>query len=157
MPTFEFADEEANSVVRWFAVRDHLQGVDSYPSTEFPERDEAFLESRKAAMAKVRPIVLDLNEKGERANTGCASCHYVEGLAPPGAVLKHAPDLARVQERLRPRWMYEWQTDPAQIYPGTTMTQYDFRPVFGGNQKDGVNAAVEYLLNFGRFSSKSSK
>ena len=60
------------------------------------------------------------------------------------------------QDRLRPRWMYQWQADPAAIYPGTTMTQYDFKPLFGGNQKDGVNAAVEYLLNFGKFSSKSS-
>ena len=134
MPTFGFEDEEANSLVRWFAIRDQLPGVDSYPSTEFPERSEAFLAQRKAAMAKVGPIILDLNEKGERLNTGCASCHYMGGVAPPGAVLKHAPDLANVQDRLRPRWMYQWQTDPSMIYPGTTMTQYDFKPVFGGNQ-----------------------
>ena len=37
------------------------------------------------------------------------------GQAPPGAILKHAPDLARVEDRLRPRWMYQWQTDPAAI------------------------------------------
>jgi hypothetical protein len=149
MPTFDFADEEANSLVRWFAVRDHLKGVDSFPSTEFPERADAFLAARKAAHEKAGAVIKD-------QTTGCAGCHYIAGQAPPGAVLKHAPDLVRVQERLRPRWMYEWQADPAQIYPGTTMTQYDFKQLFGGNQKDGVNAAVEYLLNFGKFSSKSS-
>jgi hypothetical protein len=157
MPTFDFADEEANSVVRWFAVRDHLPGVDAYPSTEFPERTEEFLKERKAAHEAVGPVVKD-------QNTGCAGCHYISGQAPPGAVLKHAPDLANVQERLRPRWMYEWQADPSQIYPGTTMTQYDFKPLFRKSNKDdasaqgdGVHAAVEYLLNFGKFSSKSSK
>jgi hypothetical protein len=36
------------------------------------------------------------------------------------------------------------------------MTSYDFKAIFGGNQKDGVHAAVEYMLNFGKFSAKSS-
>jgi hypothetical protein len=157
MPTFDFSDEEANSLVRWFAVRDQLHGVDSYPSTEFPEREAESLNARKAAHEAVGAVIKD-------QTTGCAGCHYISGQAPPGAVLKHAPDLANVQDRLRPRWMYEWQADPAQIYPGTTMTQYDFKPLFrksnkddASAQRDGVHAAVEYLLNFGKFSSKSSK
>jgi len=149
MPTFGFTDEAANSIVRWFAVRDHLAGKDFYPNTEFPEREAAFMESRKAALEKVGKIVHDVN-------TGCASCHYMGGQAPPGVVLKHAPDLALVEQRLRPRWLYEWADVPVNIYPGTTMTSYDFKPIFGGNQKDGVHAAVEYLLNFGKFSAKSS-
>jgi len=149
MPTFEFKDEEANSLVRWFAVRDHQPGVDSFPSTEFPERAFSFQKERKAAHDKVGPVIKD-------ANAGCASCHYMAGAAPPGVPLKHAPDLGRVEERLRPRWMYQWQTDPAAIYPGTTMTVYDFKPIFGGNQKDGVNAAVEYLLNFSNFMKSTS-
>ena len=36
------------------------------------------------------------------------------------------------------------------------MTVYDFKPAFGGNQADGVKAAVEYLLNFGRFTKSAS-
>jgi cytochrome c551/c552 len=149
MPTFDFSDEEGNSLVKWFAVRDQLPGVDSFPSTEFPERTDEFLKARKAAHDKAGGIIKD-------TNTGCASCHYMAGSAPPGVPLKHAPDLARVEERLRPRWMYQWQTDPSAIYPGTTMTMYDFKPVFGGNQPDGVNAAVEYLLNFGKFTKSAS-
>jgi hypothetical protein len=149
MPTFDFSDEEANAVVRWFAVRDHLPGKDFYPNTEFPERDAAFLEKRKTQLDKVGAVIRD-------TNTGCASCHYMAGQAPPGVVLKHAPDLSRVEERLRPRWLYDWADVPANIYPGTTMTSYDFKPIFGGNQKEGVNSAVEYMLNFGKFSAKSS-
>ncbi|HEV3026338.1 MAG TPA: hypothetical protein VG457_02140, partial [Planctomycetota bacterium] len=149
MPTFDFSDEEANSLTRWFAVRDHLAGKDFYPNTEFPEREASFVESRKAALERVGAVIRD-------TNTGCASCHYMSGQTPPGVVLKHAPDLARVEERLRPRWLYEWADVPANIYPGTTMTSYDFKPMFAGNQSDGVHAAVEYLLNFGKFSAKSS-
>src|SRR5579862_3238845 len=149
MPTFDFSDEEANSLGRWFAVRDHQPGRDFYPNTEFPEREAEFVEGRKAALDKVGAVIRD-------SNTGCASCHYMAGGAPPGVPLKHAPDLARVEDRLRPRWLYEWADVPANIYPGTTMTSYDFKPMFGGNQKDGVHAAVEYMLNFGKFSAKSS-
>jgi cbb3-type cytochrome oxidase cytochrome c subunit len=149
MPTFDFSDEEANSLTRWFAVRDHQQGKDFYPNTEFPEREEKFIEARKAALDKVGAVI-------RNSENGCASCHYMAGSAPPGVPLKHAPDLARVEERLRPRWLYEWVDVPANIYPGTTMTSYDFKPIFGGNQRDGVHAAVEYMLNFGKFSTKSS-
>lgn len=149
MPTFGFHDEEANAIARWFAVRDYQRGKDFYPNTEFPEREASFLEARKGALDKVGAVIKD-------TNTGCASCHYMAGQAPPGVVLKHAPDLALVEQRLRPRWLYEWVDVPANIYPGTTMTSYDFKPIFGGKQKDGVNAAVEYLLNFGKFSAKSS-
>jgi cbb3-type cytochrome oxidase cytochrome c subunit len=84
----------------------------------------------------------------------------VEGKAPPGGVLKHAPDLAKVGERLRPRWLYEWQSDPAAIYPGTTMTQFDFRPLFPNEaapQKEGVKVAVELLLNFEKFNVNGSE
>ena len=138
MPTFDFSDEEANSLVKWFAVRDQMPGVDSFPSTEFPERVGGLPEgAQRRRIEKADKIVKD-------TNTGCASCHYMAGAAPPGVVLKHAPDLARVEDRLRPRWMYHWQADPSGIYPGTTMTQYDFKPIFGGNQQDGVNAAVEH-------------
>lgn len=156
MPTFDFHDEEANSLVRWFAGRDQMRGVDSFPSTEFPEREAESLAARKAAMEKVGAVIRD-------QTTGCASCHYISGQAPPGSVLKHAPDLANIQDRLRPRWMYQWQAEPSAIYPGTTMTQYDFKPLFSAGHKnpadaqnDGVHAAVEYLLNFGRFSSKTA-
>ncbi|HLY75031.1 MAG TPA: multiheme c-type cytochrome, partial [Planctomycetota bacterium] len=149
MPTFDFTDEEANSLARWFAVRDQMPGKDFYPNTDFPEREASFIQPRKPALEKVGAVIRD-------TNTGCASCHYMAGGAPPGVPLKHAPDLARVEERLRPRWLYEWADVPANIYPGTTMTSYDFKPMFAGNQKDGVHAAVEYLLNFGKFSEKSS-
>jgi hypothetical protein len=49
--------------------------------------------------------------------------------------------------------MYEWQRLPADIYPGTTMILYDFKPLFPGApdpQKEGVRATVEAMLNWNR-------
>lgn len=141
MPTFGFTDEEAASLVRWFAVRDHLPGVDVYPHTNFPERDPALLAARKEIHEKVlRGVILD-REKG------CASCHWVAGQAPPGDPFKHAPDLAHVEERLRPRWLYSWVAVPAAIYPRTTMTSFWSNPA-DPRQADEIRAAVEALLNF---------
>jgi cytochrome c551/c552 len=150
MPTFEFSDEEASSLTRWFAVRDHLPGVDVYPHTPVPEREEAFLAARKEAHEKVmKGVILDPQQ-------GCGKCHYLGGKPPTGDVYAFAPDLAAVERRLRPRWLYEWQAEPAKIYPGTTMTTFDFRQLFGGKQDDGVRAAVEALLNFKRLSTANA-
>ncbi len=145
MPTFEFTDEEAASLTRWFAVRDQdATKGDVYPHTAIPERDAGQVSDRMPAMRTAMKAILD-------NGTGCASCHYVNGKVPPGEPFKHGPELAGVAARLRPRWMYEWQRLPAEIYPGTTMILYDFRPLFPGaadGQKEGVRAAVEAMLNW---------
>jgi mono/diheme cytochrome c family protein len=148
MPTFEFSDEEAASLTRWFAVRDHdVARGDIYPHTSFPEREPATVASRMPAMqTAMTKVIVD-------PSTGCASCHYVNGKVPPGEAFKHAPELGNVAARLRPRWMYEWQRLPADIYPGTTMILYDFKPLFPGApdpQKEGVRATVEAMLNWNR-------
>jgi mono/diheme cytochrome c family protein len=152
MPTFEFEDEEAASLVRWFAIRDlSVEHREVYPHTAIPEREPAFVAREKEAMTKAGKVVHD-------QNTGCAGCHYLRGQAPPGDPVKHAPDLADVQNRLRPRWLYDWVEEPLKIYPGTTMTMFDFKPLFQGApdpQKAGVQAAVRYLLNLDTLSPKT--
>lgn len=146
MPTFDFTDEEASSIVRWFAVRDHLPGTDHYPHTAFPEREAAFLAGRTGALEKARKVIFD-KEKG------CASCHFANGEPPPGLPTKYAPDLAGIEQRLRPRWLYAWVKNPAGIYPGIIMP--------GGGAlfpdaktpeevQDGINSSVEYFLNWHR-------
>ncbi len=146
MPTFELHDEEAASLVRWFAIRDlWTEKGEVYPHTAFPEREESRVVSRREALEKAGKIVND-------PATGCVNCHFVRGQAPPGDPVKYAPDLAEVQHRLRPRWMRDWQAEPSKIYPGTTMTLFDFKPFFGGSQEEGIQAVVEYMLNFDRVS-----
>jgi mono/diheme cytochrome c family protein len=162
MPTFGLTDEEAAALVRFFALRDQLKdpapypnpafaevkATDVYPHTSFPERDASFLERRKEIHARVLSGVVREREKG------CASCHYVNGEAPPGDPFKHAPDLALVEARIRPRWLYPWITEPAAIYPRTTMTAF-WTNLSDPQQQDEIRAAVEILLNFSRLNPKS--
>jgi len=151
MPTFELTDEETASLTRWFAVRDHLPGEDVYPHTPIPEREEARFAARKEPMEKVlKSVILEQQQ-------GCGKCHYLSGKPPTGDVYAFAPDLAGVEQRLRPRWLYEWQSEPSKIYPGTTMTTFDFKQLFAGNQDDGVRAAVQALLNYKRLTTTGTK
>ena len=87
--------------------------------------------------------------------TGCLSCHFVGGEGPlpdPAAAYKLGPELGNVYKRLRPRWLYEWIADPAVIYPGTVMTQYDYSPLLPEGhpnaRRDGADGATEVLMNW---------
>ncbi len=153
MPTFEFTDEEAAALVRWFAVRDHEPGVDTYPHTAFPEREESRLTARKALLEGVGKVLRD-------NNTGCAKCHYVSGQKPTAEVSAHAPELAGVETRLRPRWLYAWMKDPAAITPNATMPAAPsvFPPGLTPEAlQDHVRGAVEFLLNYHRLNPKSER
>ena len=62
--------------------------------------------------------VHDLAIKGPN----CVQCHFLQGAAPTQSnPIAWAPDLDHTRERLRPDWVREWLTDPAKIYPGTSM------------------------------------
>jgi cytochrome c2 len=138
MPTFGFTEEEATALVRYFAARDHLPGVDVYPHTDFPERDPAYLATRKEAMDWAGAFLRD-KEKG------CSACHFVNGQPPPGAPIKFAPELSKVQDRIRPRWYGEWIRVPTEVYPGTAMA-----PLFAGKpeERENVKRLAEYLINY---------
>ncbi len=140
MPTFDMKDEEANALVRWFFVRDQLAGKDFYPNTEIDEHDEAYLAGRKEIDQKVLTNIV------REPTKGCASCHYVNGQAPGGDPYKHAPDLAIVGQRLRPRWLKSWLNDPSAIYPRTTMTNF-WSDLNSPTRGDEIKAAVDVLMN----------
>jgi cbb3-type cytochrome oxidase cytochrome c subunit len=140
MPTFDMKDEEANALVRWFAVRDQLAGTDFFPNTKIDEHDEAYIAPRKALHPKVLASII------REPTKGCAGCHYINGQPPGGDPFKHAPDLANVEQRLRPRWLEAWLDDPAAIYPRTTMTNFwsDRKNPARG---DEIRAAIDDLMN----------
>ncbi len=147
MPSFQFTDEEATALVKYFAARDHLKGVDVYPHTEFPERNPAYLAGRKTEMDWASTTLRD-------AEKGCAACHYVGGKVPPGPPIKHAPELSKVQDRIRPRWYYDWIRIPGEIYPGTAMA-----PLWQGKPEEieNVRRVSEYLMNYGSLNIPSAK
>lgn len=135
MPTFGFTDEEATSLVKYFWARDTLPGREVYPVTDFPMRDETYVRQNIARWKEQQvPFILK----------NCAECHYIDGRAPPGGpddAYKFAPDLGKVHERIRPRWLDPWLAHPASIYPGTAMTQ-----MYSDEQsrKDGLDSLMNW-------------
>lgn len=58
----------------------------------------------------------------------CFQCHFYRGQPPVAeGPIAWAPDLDLTRERLRPDWTREWLTNPALIYPDTSMPQ-NFKP-----------------------------
>jgi mono/diheme cytochrome c family protein len=138
MPTFDFGEEEANTLTRYFAA---LDGV-PYPFEPRPAIAEATLTAGKDLFGRWQ----------------CVKCHVVAGRLPAGQdVANMAPDLANVPQRLRADWLSKWLADPQSILPGTRMPanfpaspeENAFPEVLGGDQQKQIEAVRAYLLTLG--------
>ncbi len=137
MPTFDFTEEELNTLTHYFASLDLVP----YP---FEPR------------AKIEPQMVragaDLFDKWD-----CVACHVVAGQLPNQPPTNMAPDLAKAHERLRPGWIRRWLQNPARIQPGTRMPQNfpenaaenAFPDILGGEQQAQIDAVTQYLLTLG--------
>ncbi len=103
MPTFNFGDDEWNSVIRYFQYLD--KQVDAYESPLTVNKQSA----RYKAGEK-------LHEMG-----ACNNCHFYGTTQPLQTPQTWAANLALSKERLRPEWVMEWLRDPQKIIPGTKM------------------------------------
>jgi mono/diheme cytochrome c family protein/cbb3-type cytochrome oxidase cytochrome c subunit len=147
MPSFEMTDEEAAALVKWFAVRDQLKGVDVYPHTPMPVLDEA-------RVPFVKGLFKDVVQNKDK---GCQQCHWLNGQAPGGDPYKHSPDLGNVARRLRPRWLETWVENPNNITPRAIMLPAGevvpgYNEATPEKKKDYVKGLVEALLNMKRVS-----
>ena len=141
MPDFGFSDEEAAALVRYFWARDRLASEETHPFTMFPEREAAHVAKHQESLKKSEAFL---------AST-CGLCHYWNGNAPTGGFdmsYRYGPEIANVEHRLRPRWLYPWLRSPALVYPGTPMTSADYKDIGGGDQEAGLKAAVDLMMNF---------
>ena len=137
MPTFEFTEEELNTVTKYFASLDKVP----YP-----------YEPKLTITAEQQNVGKDLFTKWQ-----CAKCHVVAGKLPNQDPVNMAPDLANVPQRLRAGWIAQWLKDPGRIQPGTRMPQ-DFPEtasenaypeILGGDQSKQIEAVRAYLLSLG--------
>ncbi len=123
MPTFEFSDEEANTLVEYFAAADHRSAF-AYDPEPGPERERVVGEQ-----------VFNMLQ--------CAKCHP----SGPGAAAaagaadsELAPSLLLAVERLRHDWVPEWIKDPQSFIPGTKMpTNF---PLQNGEYQSFVDQAI---------------
>ena len=84
-------------------------------------------------------------------------CHKVGDFTPPGSVRTMAPQLDRVNERLRPDYVQRWVGNPKRILPYTGMPVNipSDKPVsqalFPGTSEQQLNGVVDLLMNWDRF------
>jgi len=137
MPTFEFSEEEINTLTRYFAAQDKVP----YPYEPAPPSDPVMLATGR-----------DLFNKWQ-----CVRCHVVAGKLPSQDPANMAPDLAKVPERLRAAWLPQWLADPGRIQPGTRMpanfpanaSENAYPEILGGDQAKQIEAVRAYLLSLG--------
>jgi cytochrome c2 len=137
MPSFDFTEEQANTVTHFFAALDRVP---------YPFEPKPVLQAANVAAGK------DLFNRWQ-----CVKCHVVAGKLPNQDPSNMAPDLAEVPQRLRADWLTLWLQDPGRIQPGTRMPtnfpasaeENAFPEVLGGDQKKQIEAVRSYLLTLG--------
>ena len=137
MPTFEFSEDETNTVTHYFA------SLDKVP---FPYEQKPELQAQMVAVGH------DLFNRWQ-----CIKCHVVAGKLPNQEPALMAPDLANVPSRLRAAWLTQWLEDPQKIQPGTRMPsnfpekpeENAFPEILGGDQHQQIEAVRSYLLTLG--------
>jgi cytochrome c2 len=138
MPTFDFTEEELNTITHYFAAQDGVP---------YPYEPRPAIESASVAAGR------DLFGKWQ-----CVKCHVVAGKLPNQEPANMAPDLADVPSRLRAEWISKWLADPGSIMPGTRMPsnfpanaeENAYPEVLGGDQAKQIEAVRAYLLTLGK-------
>ena len=103
MPSFNFTDEECNTVIAYFQYKDNLSLTYEDP--------HQFLANSSSYRAGER-----IAEMG-----ACNNCHFYGEEKPKQAALTWAPNLVLTKERLRPEWLEEFFINPQEVMPGTKM------------------------------------
>jgi cytochrome c2 len=138
MPTFEFTEEELNTLTRYFASQEKA----AYPYAPRPQPDPALIAAGRDLFGRWQ----------------CVKCHVVNGKLPNQPPENMAPDLANVPRRLRAEWLRPWLADPGRIQPGTRMpanfpkdpAENAYPEVLGGDQARQIEAVTQYLMTLGQ-------
>ena len=99
--------------------------------------------------------------------TLCIKCHAVGGrefIAAPGAKdVTHAPNLERVNSRLRPDWLSVWLEKPQWLTPYTAMVppfpkgKEAYAPLFGADAEAQTIGVRDALMNYYRLLEKNTE
>jgi mono/diheme cytochrome c family protein len=136
MPTFNFSDEETNTLVDYFTAR-------ARKDIPFVYVDAGAIPAENIAAAKQLMSVDYFN---------CFSCHVQGDKNPEGPPEGWAPNLAMAKHRLNPDWIIQWIHDPQKVQPGTRMPSfYPGGPddIFGGDEEQQIRAIRDYLMVLG--------
>lgn len=145
MPTFQFTDDEANTIIKYFSALNKVPAEFSTVSLKTPDPEML------AAGAKL-------------ASTdyfSCFNCHIQGAKMPPTAPEQWGPDLSLARERIRYEFIPEWVKDPQVFTPGVKMPA--FLPsddaaapgILDGNRQKQAEALRDYLMSLGAVRSSS--
>ena len=129
MPTFHFTDEEANTLVTYFAEEGKGAAFDTSRGLAPSPRNVAI---GKTVFAMLR----------------CAQCHAIAPVSPENPPVPNvadttslAPNLTMARLRLRHEWIADWIRRPNEMIPGTRMpTNFPRDPATGGFRSPLANA-----------------
>ena len=104
------------------------------------------------------------------STTLCIKCHSVGGrefATDPGKPndpnVTHAPNLERVNSRLRPDWLSVWVSNPKWMTPYTAMPipfpkgQKQYAPLFGTDAESQTIGVRDALMNYYRLLEKNTE
>jgi hypothetical protein len=139
MPTFHFSDDDAATLVKYFASA-------SRKSFPYVTVDLAPLAPERAREAKALFAKLQ-----------CTKCHVVGKLRPKQDPRSAAPDFMLARQRLRPEWIPLWLRDPNALMEGTRMPSFwDMAPdapapheAFGKDKQAQMEALRDLLMHLG--------
>ncbi len=142
MPTFHFADEDANTVVQGFMAMEETKPFDT-PAEHVA--DPAMVRTGDQLLVRLQ----------------CERCHIASAAGTMEAS-QLAPSFRLSGERLREEWIVDWLKDPQSITPGTQMPQFwpvdqesgaritPLPDVLGGDPEAQMRAVAAYVMRYTR-------
>jgi len=141
MPTFHFADDDANELVQGFMA---MEGTDPFETAAEQVADPAVVRTGDQLLVRLQ----------------CERCHIASAAGTMEAS-QLAPSFRLSGERLREEWVVDWLKDPQRITPGTQMPQFwpqDERgnritplpDVLGGDAEAQMRAVAAYVMRYTR-------
>jgi mono/diheme cytochrome c family protein len=142
MPTFHFADEDANKLVQGFMA---MEGTDPFETAAEHQADPATVRTGDQLLVRLQ----------------CERCHIASAAGSMEAS-QLAPSFRLSGERLREEWIVDWLKDPQSITPGTQMPQFwpvdqasgtritPLPDVLGGDPEAQMRAVAAYIMRYSR-------
>ena len=161
MPKFNMSPEEASVLVNYFAAKDDaaypFEYSDRMMASHIGDQNESFVAAHGGDRLESAMNIVTHKDY-------CIQCHYVGDFAPTNNVRALAPDLSKVQFRLRPDYIKKWIANPKTILPYTAMpvnVLYDPdsetlggvpQDLYPGTSVEQVDALVDLLMNYSQYS-----
>ena len=168
MPKFNMSSDEARVLANYFAAVDGA----IYPYEAIPQSDQGYLAEMQELFRKNHAERAAehsyLQESWQMLTTTlCIKCHAVGGrefIAAPGAKdVTHAPNLERVNSRLRSDWLSVWLGSPKWLTPYTVMPtpfpkgKAGYAPLFGEDAESQTIGVRDALMNYYRLLEKNTE